>query len=1494
MKQLIGFLSFIFLLAYQNVYAQTHIPAGDVSGTWAKAGSPYLIDGDIVILNSQTLTIEPGATVHFTGNYILEVEGALKAIGLENDSIEFSVSDTTGYITKEHVGWRGISVSSNDLINDSIILEHCIVCFAKNAAGISIHDSHKVRISNSRISHNSTSYGAGIYSYKGTAIIDANVIINNSAVGAGGILFDNADGVIQGNRIMHNSGGGIFCGQGDVSISNNVISWNEAMNDGGGITLGEYNNIRIFNNVVSYNKSVNRGGGIHCSDSYNSDLFLVNNTVVGNESQNGAGGFSCYGLDAVVTNCVFWNNIGGEINEPGSFSPNLKVQYCAVQGGYQGQGNVNLNSDNENYEGPGFVGPSSNDFSISNSSILVNSGATAAEHYYGNDSLSRIDICGVNRWLDGAPSIGAYENEFDGLLFSISGTIYDLDGISPLEGIWISGTYSDHNGEYKLNVGEGIDMTFAPYHSSLVFFPKNITDISFDLEGVDFTAQGEYASCEITEPTIWTKSESPYFLNCNMVIHEYQKLTIEPGVEVLSTEHGAITVLGQLIASGTELDTIRFSVIDTTGFSVMNHKGWQGIEISNNALNPDPTFFDYCNIEYVNKVNAYGKNGALSIINNSSARVNHCCFKRNTGTTGGALNMYDQSDVVIENSVFHNNKAESGGAVYCSSNNSVFISDCEIANNMATDGGGLFLGGVAGVTIRDTRIYENEASRGGGVFSQNWGGLLLNNIIYENSASYGSGIYCYASNLTILNNTIVKNQTGYSGSIYLRYSPDAIILNSVIWNSTDREIHLSSTSSPIIQYSAIHLGYEGVGNVSLSGMNEETDGPNFTDPTTNDFNLSQTSPLIDAGAPNLFDYPATIDTAPQWDISGASRWLGGIPDMGAYEYDGSPYPFIIEGTIYARDSVTPIPGVWINGVVSDSEGEYTLKLRDLDSIVVAPFCDTAFFVSKTLEINNQSITNFNFYAFGTVVTCDNEFPAIWERSKSPYFIRCNITIPDNQLLTIESGVEALFEYQTGLSVRGSLIARGNKEDSIRFSYANTSPFSVGKANNWQGIYAFHPTTNEDSVKLEYCIIEDVYGGDDASVEIWGSNEFTISNSLITKNLSQDGGIKCHMVDSAVIFNNTIIHNRGGNSGGLNISVSNAKVMNNIIKNNTTNSFGGGLTIADCNPILINNLIANNSVDGTGGSGIYLQTANAILINNTIVNNQSESGGGIWCRLGSNPSIYNSVIWGNSVNQIYNEGSSPSFISCGIEQGSNGENNINLDSENLSVTGPNFRNPDEGNYSLWWNSPLVDAGYQDTILPLLHTEDLAGNPRIANDQIDIGAFEFDNLYYINVEISGNGSVSPLDTTIFKDDTLTFIILPEDSFELSQVLYNQVEVTSELEQVDSAFFFTVYGIDSNSYLFVAFEKILGVSEETIPTIAIYPNPVELHSSIEIRARFEENLYLEIYSLTGSKLFSTFLIESIIFSPREFTNSQGMYIYKLMDTKLNTVQKGLLLVK
>ena len=60
-------IQFTFLLAGTAVVAETIVPAGDVFGTWTAGGSPYLVQGNIMVPGGSILTIEPGVDVSFQG-----------------------------------------------------------------------------------------------------------------------------------------------------------------------------------------------------------------------------------------------------------------------------------------------------------------------------------------------------------------------------------------------------------------------------------------------------------------------------------------------------------------------------------------------------------------------------------------------------------------------------------------------------------------------------------------------------------------------------------------------------------------------------------------------------------------------------------------------------------------------------------------------------------------------------------------------------------------------------------------------------------------------------------------------------------------------------------------------------------------------------------------------------------------------------------------------------------------------------------------------------------------------------------------------------------------------------------------------------------------------------------------------------------------------------------------------------------------------------------
>jgi GH18 family chitinase len=94
--------------------AGTTVAAGDVSGHWTLAGSPYRITGDIRIPNGSTLTIDPGVKVEFQGPFKLQCYGGLHAVGTPTQRIRFTTTDAD--VAKgawAWTGWRGLRISGS-------------------------------------------------------------------------------------------------------------------------------------------------------------------------------------------------------------------------------------------------------------------------------------------------------------------------------------------------------------------------------------------------------------------------------------------------------------------------------------------------------------------------------------------------------------------------------------------------------------------------------------------------------------------------------------------------------------------------------------------------------------------------------------------------------------------------------------------------------------------------------------------------------------------------------------------------------------------------------------------------------------------------------------------------------------------------------------------------------------------------------------------------------------------------------------------------------------------------------------------------------------------------------------------------------------------------------------------------------------------------------------------------------------------------------------
>ncbi len=430
---LLSFLTLNFAFSALNTMAQTSIPAGNVSGTWNLAGSPYNIMGSIQIVDGTTLTIQPGVTVNFQGHYKLNVQGRLLAIGTVADTIVFTAANITN-------GWWGIRFDNTPTTNDTSKIVFCKLQYGK-ATGASPDDNggafyfnafSKAIISNCCIS-NCVAYnnGGGIFCDNGSSPSITNSIISNNMTpivhkfGAGIFCHNSSNPTILNNtisnNISHEVGGGIACFASSPIISNNTITNNNADLTAGGIFCYS-SNPTISNNTISNNTAFN-GGGIYCVNI--SNPTILNNTISNNTASNSGGGIYCSGSSPTFRNCIFWGNIanasGAQVfleDEPSD--PNF--YYCDVLGGstafelngtsYTGTYQNNIDAD------PLFISPSigsgtgyngvNADWSLQSNSPCINTGdpngTYPATDKAGNPRVTvcRIDM-GAYEYQDGIP-----------------------------------------------------------------------------------------------------------------------------------------------------------------------------------------------------------------------------------------------------------------------------------------------------------------------------------------------------------------------------------------------------------------------------------------------------------------------------------------------------------------------------------------------------------------------------------------------------------------------------------------------------------------------------------------------------------------------------------------------------------------------------------------------------------------------------------------------------------------------------------------------------------------------------------------------------------------------------------------------------------------------------------------------------------------------------------------------------------------------------------
>ncbi len=285
--------------------------SGMQSGSWGISGSPYIVIGDIVVPENNSLIIEAGVQVLFQGTHRILVDNALiAAYGNETDSVVFRPAE--GY-----QNWGSIHILDTPL-SKSCIFYYCLFARADGAAeddrwgGAFYTQNGLITFEHCKFLYNRAYTGAGIFGHISTVSFDYCEFFQNYCDWKGGAInFNTCNVEIKHTAFCHNTAnaeaGGIYAWLGDINMSNCTLANNSAMEGGG-----------IFN--------------------FPGGTFLE------------------------LVNCIIVNNYGGNISGPGYSD----VTYTDIGDYWPGSGNID--------ENPLFVNPGQDNYHLLPESPCIDAG----------------------------------------------------------------------------------------------------------------------------------------------------------------------------------------------------------------------------------------------------------------------------------------------------------------------------------------------------------------------------------------------------------------------------------------------------------------------------------------------------------------------------------------------------------------------------------------------------------------------------------------------------------------------------------------------------------------------------------------------------------------------------------------------------------------------------------------------------------------------------------------------------------------------------------------------------------------------------------------------------------------------------------------------------------------------------------------------------------------------------------------------------------------
>ncbi len=592
--------------------------------------------------------------------------------------------------------------------------------------------------------------------------------------------------------------------------------------------------------------------------------------------------------------------------------------------------------------------------------------------------------------------------------------------------------------------------------------------------------------------------------------------------------------------------------------------------------------------------------------------------------------------------------------------------------------------------------------------------------VYYNCVATGNGNVMVndGCSLQITNCSFVNN----TGSVLVnKFDATVVVNNSIFWKNVklgEIEVDESFNSAGATQF--LHSFTQSTGTNGVNGNTVGKDprfinvtlptGPDGTYFTADDgLMLCSCSPAINTGQ------NTAIGSVPG-DVLNQPRIYNGIVDIGAYEFQ---QPVIsVPKTYYvnAKATGTQTGGSW-SAAYSNLQDAFLNPCADTIKIAAGVYKpaikarDTSFAINHGLVVlggypdtGNPSEASRNTEKYETVV--DGDIGIANDTSDNTY-----------ALINAVAGEESV--AIEGLTFRNA----NNTFDPGNSSSINTFPTSAGG-----GLRAF----NNKSLVVRNCVFENNRSESGAGIYAAKNALVLIDSCLFLHNKAEDGGgISSYMNTEAYLKKSVLAENEGNDEGGA--LYTNDMSCSNVVFYHNKGYQGAGAYVLENTSFVNCSFVGNSSPGYTQGVGLFNYDGSGKIYNCIFSNNYSIYG--------ENSGVQNLDFYTTEVNnsghqldirysdmQSYPTDYDPYNRYLNIQ-----EYPVFLDSANGAGADGKWLTDDDG-LKLLPCSPCINTGSNQLIAGL--NTDILNQPRVYNNTIDMGAYEYEGKQGPSVSVTAS--------------------------------------------------------------------------------------------------------------------------------------------------------------